>query len=136
MGDDEFKSTLRPDRKLIVAEVAGQTATLFSPRGTLTPSELETIDIEADSLLVDRLLPEKPVAVGETWKPSGEFLAVLLGLDEIAKTDVQSTLNEVTGKVARFSMSGRIEGAVQGVSTQIELNGKYRFDFAATVSTG
>jgi hypothetical protein len=131
VGGDEFKPTLRPERALIVAETAGQTATLFSPHGPLTSSELETIDIQANSLLIDRLLPEKEVAVGDKWDHSGELLAVVLGLDEVAKTDVQSTLSEVTGKVARFTIKGKVEGAVHGVTSQIELEGKYRFDLRA-----
>lgn len=136
VGDGQFDPALKPDHRLIGVETAKQSALLFSPLGNLTRDELDAIDIQADSLLLDRLLPEKPVAVGDSWPHSEQFLAALLGLDEVAKTTVQSTLKEVKeegkGKnartLARFEITGRVEGAIYGVSTVIDIKGKYRFD--------
>ena len=128
VGGDEFKPTLRTDRHLICAEAVGQTTRLSSPLGKLLRTELEVIDVQANSLLLDRLLPEKPVAIGDTWKHSGELLAAMLGLDEVAKTDVQSRLKEATDTLARFEIEGKVEGAIHGVATKIEIKGKYRFD--------
>lgn len=136
VGDGQFDPALKPEHRLIGVETAKQSALLFSPLGNLTRDELDAIDIQADSLLLDRLLPEKPVAVGDSWPHSEQLLAALLGLDEVAKTTVQSTLKEVKeegkGKdartLARFEITGRVEGAIYGVSTVIEIKGKYRFD--------
>ena len=128
VGDGEFKPTLAPEHRLIAVEAAKQSALIFSPAGNLTRDELDAIDIPANSLLVDRLLPETAVAVGDRWPHSQELLAAMLGLDEVAKCTVQSTLKEVTSDVARFEITGRVEGAVYGVSTTIEIKGKYRFD--------
>ena len=128
IGGDEIKPTLRADRRLVCAEAAGQTTLLFSPLGKLAWAELEVIDVQANSLLLDRLLPEKPVAAGDVWKHSGELLAAMLGLDEVAKTDVQSRLKEATDTLARFEIEGKLEGAIHGVATKIEIKGKYRFD--------
>ena len=52
----------------------------------------------------------------------------MLGLDEVGKTTVESTLKEVTDIVARFEFAGQVEGTIYGVSTAIEIKGKYRFD--------
>lgn len=136
VGDGQFEPTLKPEHRLIAVEAGKQSATLFSPLGNLTRDELDAIDIQANSLLLDRLLPEKPVAVGDSWPHSEELLAAMLGLDEVAKTTVQSTLKEVKeegkGKdartLARFEITGRVEGAIYGVSTVIDIKGKYRFD--------
>jgi hypothetical protein len=128
VGDGEFKPALQPQHRLIAVEAAKQTALLFSPDGNLTRDELDAIDIQANSLLLDRLLPENPVAVGDRWPHSAELLAAMLDLDEVAKTTVQSTLKEVTSTVARFELAGRVEGAAYGVSTTIEIKGKYRFN--------
>jgi len=128
VGDDEFQPTLRPDRRLICAEANGQTTLLFSPRGLLTRSELDLIEVQGNTLLWDKILPEKAVAVHDTWKHSDAWMAAMLGLDEVAKTDVQSRLQEVTDKVARFEVNGRAEGAIHGATTRIELKGRYRFD--------
>jgi hypothetical protein len=128
VGDGQVKPTLSPEHRLIAVEVAPPKSLLFSPSGCLTRDELDAIDIQANSLLIDRLLPDKPVSVGDRWSHSGDLLAAMLGLDEVAKTTVESTLKEVTDTVVRFDFAGRIEGAVYGVSTVVELKGRYRFD--------
>jgi hypothetical protein len=128
-GDEGMKPTLRDECKLIVAEAGDQTAVLFSPKGKLNDSELELIEISGgNSLLFDRLLPEKPAAIGEAWRHSEQFMAQFLSLDEVGQSDVQSTLKEVTDKVARFEMSGQVAGVVDGVSAEIEIQARYRYD--------
>ena len=128
VGEGEFKPEIRPQRRLIGAQFAEQTLTLFSPAGPLARDELDAINVPADSLLLDGLLPKKPVAVGDHWRHSKKLLCAMLGLDEVAESDVESTLKEVTNVVARFELSGGVQGAIHGVSTKIELKGKYRFD--------
>ncbi len=128
VGQDQFKPALRPGRRMIGVNIDSQAMTLFSPSGTLTRDELELLDVLGNSLLLDRLLPEEPVAVGQRWKHSEKLMAMLLGLDEVGTTDVHSVLGSVTAADARIEMSGRVEGAIHGVSTKIELKAKYRFD--------
>ena len=128
VGDGQFKPTLNPEHHLIAVEATPSSALLFSPQGRLTRDELDAIDIQASSLLLDRLLPDKPVSVGDRWEHSPDTMAAILGLDEIAKTTVTSELKEVNDTVARFEFSGNIEGAIYGVSTKIEVKGRYRFD--------
>ena len=55
-------------------------------------------------------------------------MALLLGLEAVARADVRSTLGKVTGSAAEIIMAGRVEGALYGVSTDIEIKAKYRFD--------
>ena len=128
VGDGRFKPTLKPEHRLIAVEAAEKAATLFSPGGSLTRDELDAVDIQVNNLLLDRLLPEKAVTVGDRWPHSAELLTALLGLDEVAKTTVQSTLKEVAKTVARFEITGRVEGAVGGVSTVVDIKGRYRFN--------
>lgn len=136
VGDGQFEPALRPEHRLIGVEAGKQTATLFSPAGNLTRDELDAIDIPGNSLLVDRLLPEKLVAVGDRWPLPDSLLAALLRLDEVTKSGVESTLKEIASvgskeasrKVARFEFAGKVEGARYGVSAKIEIKGKYRFD--------
>ena len=128
VGDGQLKPTLKPEHRLIAVEAGEKGATLFSPDGSLTRDELDAVDIQANSLLLDRLLPEGAVAVGDRWPHSAELLAALLGLDEVAKTTVQSKLDEVAKTVARFEISGRVEGAIGGVSTVIDIKGRYRLN--------
>jgi hypothetical protein len=130
LGEERIEPKLRPANSLIAVEATEQGAILYSPQGNLTRDELDAIDIQANSLLLDRLLPEKPLAVGESFSPPEQFLAALLGLDRAAKSTVQCTLKEVVEAVARFEMQGRVEGSVAGAAAEIELKGRYRFDRA------
>jgi len=127
IGDGRFQPALEERHHLIAVEAGKQSALLFSPQGNLTRDELDAIDVQANSLLLDRLLPETPVNVGDHWSHSPELMAALLGLDEVAKTTVESTLKQVTGGVARLEIAGQVEGAIYGVATKIEIKGRYRF---------
>ncbi|MEN6493892.1 MAG: hypothetical protein ABFD16_06335 [Thermoguttaceae bacterium] len=121
--------TLREERRLIGAAIDGTKAMLFSPRGPLTRDELDLVDPLGNSLLVERFLPEKPVAIGEKWEHSAELMTALLGLDAVSEAKVSSTLLTVDPeKPARFEMTGRVSGAIGGVATEIELQAKYHFD--------
>ncbi len=127
-GDYEYKPALRDERRLIATRINGPEVTMFSPQGPLTFEELELIDVLANSLVLDRLLPQDPVAAGVPWEHSNDLVAALLGLDRIDNNDVRSKFTDVAEGKARFEMSGRVSGAEEGVSTEIELKGKYHFD--------
>jgi len=122
------KPVLREDRRLIGVEVAGPKTTLFSPHGSLTRDELDLVDLLGNSLLMDCLLPEQPVRVGDQWKHSADLITALLGLDAVSEADVSSTLLTVSAERARFEMNGRVAGAVGGVTTDLEVKAKYHFD--------
>ncbi len=95
VGKDGFQPALQPRHRLVACEVAKQGPILFSPNGNLTRDELGAIDIPINTFLLDRLLPEKPVVVGDQWPHSKALMAALLGLDEVAKCTVESKLKEV-----------------------------------------
>jgi hypothetical protein len=131
VADDETKPQLREDRRLIAAQMKNGKAILFSPKGTLTREELDLVDPLGNSLAVDRLLPGKPVAVGDAWKHDDDVMASLCGLDSVTKNSAESTLVSVVDGSAKMEMAGRVEGVVGGLTTAIELKAKYRFDAKA-----
>jgi hypothetical protein len=118
---------LRSDRKLITVQCEGDRTTLCCPTGPLTREELDLIDVPANSLLLDRLLPEKAVSVGDKWSHGEELIAGLLGLDAVSQTDVASELKDIDADAARIEFAGSVQGALGGVSTSIELKGRYKF---------
>jgi hypothetical protein len=124
------KPTLRDERRLIGADWGTAGVTLFSPQGPLKRDELDLLALPANSLVIDALLPSEPVEVGKAWKHAEPLLAALLDLDAVSSSDVQSTLKSATPqRSATIEMSGKLEGAVHGVSTKIELKGRYTYDF-------
>lgn len=120
----ETKQSLRDDRRLIAAEVRPDGATLFSPLGPLTREELELLEIPGTTLIPAGLLPSQRVKVGETWKPSDTTTALLVNLDAVLKQDVVCKLDEVEGDVAIISATGKVSGAVGGISSDVELKVK------------
>jgi hypothetical protein len=136
IDNGSLEPELRHDRRTIVADDTDGRVTIFSPTGPLTRDELDLVDLPATSLLLDRLLPQRPVPVGERWRHDDSLLAELLGLDAVSQSDVQSQLKEVTGDRARLELSGHVLGAVGGVATEIEVKAKYRFDFNQHRITG
>ncbi len=128
VGNQDFSPALRDDRRLIVAEAGAESTAMFSPLGPLTRDELDLIDQPGNTLLLDRLLPDGQVAVGDTWKHSPELIATLLGIDAVKSTDVTSKLLEVVGDIARIDLAGDVSGAVGGVATEIDVTGRYQFN--------
>ena len=131
-----IQPTLRDNRRLIVADEADGRVTLFSPLGPLSREELDLVDLPANSLVLDRLLPDSPVKVGQRWTHNDALMAELLGLDAVSQNDAASVLKEVSDGRARLELAGRVLGAVAGVATEIEIKAKYRYDFDARRITG
>jgi len=121
---------LRDARRRIVA-ATGPSQTLYSPDGPLTREELDLIEVSSNSLLVDQLLPDRRVAKGDQWRHSETLVAGLLELDAVSQSDVTSELASIDDQTAMMEIKGRVFGAVGGVATEVELEGKYRFDRAA-----
>lgn len=127
---------LRDARRLIVADEANGQVALFSPTGALTRDELDLVDLPANSLLLDRLLPDRPARVGDHWRHGDVLVGELLGLDAVSQNSLESELKEVAGGRARLELVGRVLGAVAGVATEIEVKAKYRFDMNERRVTG
>ena len=127
----EVQSELRDGRRLIAVSAEEGKAVLYCPASPLAADELDLIDLPANTLVLDRLLPAYRVGVGESWKHSDELVAILLGLDAVSTSRIESELASVKNSVALVDLSGSAEGAIHGVSTEIQIRGKYQFDLDA-----
>jgi hypothetical protein len=124
------KSILRQDRNLVVIQPTEAQPLVFSAVGPLTAEELDLLQVPFTSTIVDRLLPGKSTTVGDTWKHDDTLLSALLNLDAVSQSDVTSTLSEVDEKAARIELRGTAQGALGGVATEFEIEGRYKFDRA------
>lgn len=123
------KPAFAPARRLIVAEhQAKSRCLLYCPTAPLAREELELIDVPGNTLILDQTLPPAPVSLGDTWKLAHETLAALLCLDAVSWSDVECVLGTVTDGVADVSAAGPVSGATGGISTEIEVKIKYKFD--------
>ncbi len=128
VGDETFRPSLRDQRRLIGVELRKSKVVLYSPNGPLTREELDLLDVQGNSLLLERLLPPEGVAVGDSWKHPDDVLAALFGLDAIADSDAQSVLQSVREGSAQLEMVGQVNGSIHGRPTRLQVKAKYRFD--------
>ena len=71
------------------------------------------------------------MALGESWKLADTTLGALLCLDAVGWSDVECVLGTVKDGLADIAAAGRVSGAVGGISSEIELKIKYKFDVRA-----
>ncbi|MDO4551526.1 MAG: hypothetical protein Q4C96_09795 [Planctomycetia bacterium] len=129
---------LRDDAKFVV-EAAEQTQKLderarlfgvnihdaeiryFRPESLLTREERDLLDQQGISLLLDFLLPNREVKIGESWAQSADVMGLLLQLDMVFQLEVKTTLKEVKGKIAVLETEGWIEGSSDGTASKMNL---------------
>ena len=121
-------SKLPPERRLIRAAVSQKRSTLGAAEGHLTRAEHDLLDLPFNTLLLNELLPAPNSQKGSAAKPTEQLLAMLLGLDAVSRSDVQSVLTAVSSDVGEITLEGALGGVVNGQATEIELKGKLHFD--------
>lgn len=120
---------LREERQLILASQGNRTGERFtSPYGPLSREELELIDVSGGGYPPESLLPSKTVELAETWSLPDDVTAELLRLDKISEGQLTSEVKAITSETVKVDLSGRVQGEVDGVETDIELIGNYQFD--------
>ncbi len=121
-------SRLNPQRNRIVAQGQREGIQVYSPTGPLSFDDLELLRTPGDSLAILGLLPGKMVAVGESWKPDSWVIQTLTGVEAVLKSDLSCRLESVANQQAKVTFEGRIEGAIVGAATTLQVSGHYVFD--------
>jgi hypothetical protein len=131
VDESGLKPRLRDQRRLIVAAQRDGRVVLFSPEGPLTRDELDLIDIAGGTLTLDQLLPAEPVALGDKWPQDEAAIEALLDLDAIARCEVESVLSDVKDGLAEVTLAGAVQGATEGVATELQIKARYYFHLKA-----
>lgn len=127
LGKSPITSELRPDRRLVAAAFDSTGGMVFSPRGPLTRDELELIDTPANTLLLSRLLPKEPIAVGGVYTLEGELFQPFFRLDAVNSCEAKGKLVSHDGKLALAEIDGKLSGAIGGVATDLDFQIKYYY---------
>jgi hypothetical protein len=91
--------------------------------GFLSREELDLLETPFDPLLLDHLLPDQPVAIGDSWTVAADAVAGLLAVDTVESGGLDAKLIEVVDGRAAVKLSGIIDGAADGVPTHVVVEG-------------
>lgn len=129
IGDVIKTPELDDERQTIVCSLDGDKVSLFSPNGSLRGEQLLLIeDLPGNTLTLDRLLPNKEVAVGDAWKISDSVLRSFLSIDAVGENNVEAVLTAVANKMAMVEIVGDVSGVYLGAATEMTVRAKYQFD--------
>ncbi|MDO4570992.1 MAG: hypothetical protein Q4D38_11445 [Planctomycetia bacterium] len=116
-------------KPLLAVDIHNAKANYFRPGDRMTRDELDVVHLQANTLLLDYILPNRSdIQVGNAWKLSPDAAGLLLQLDLVFQLDIRVKLAEVKNNVAILEISGWIEGSSDGTSSKIETTGKAYFD--------
>jgi hypothetical protein len=123
--------TLRPERRLFVAQRHKEQSLVYSPAGSLLREEVELTSEHFPVIGVMGLLPGKEVTVGETWKVTNPVAETLCNFEGLTEQSLVCKLEEVKDQVARVSVSGSATGIDLGALTKLTIEATYQYDLAS-----
>ena len=122
--------TLRPDRRLIVAQRPADALVCYCPQGSLTREELETVSEHFDTLDLAGLLPGKEVATGDTWKIGNAAAQALCLFEGLVENNLTGKLTDVKSGDAVIVIIGAARGIELGAQASVTVNATARFNLA------
>jgi hypothetical protein len=131
VSDNPSERTLRPDRRLVVAQRDKDGLFVYSTGGAFTQEELELAHDHFDTLALPGLLPGKAVTVGDTWKVPNAVAQAVCNFEGLTEQTLTGKLDEVKDGVAAFSVSGASSGIDQGAMVKTTVNATGKFDLKA-----
>jgi hypothetical protein len=119
--------TIRDERRLIVAQRVKDQYYTYSPDGSLTRDELETLE-HFDTLALIGVLPAKAVKVGETWKLPSAVAQGLCAFEALVDHELTAKLEAVQDNQARLSVTGKANGINLGASVKLTVDASCIYD--------
>jgi hypothetical protein len=127
---ERMQHILRSNRRLIVAQHGKEGTLTYALKGSLTHGELDLMR-HFDTLAVPGLLPQKDVAVGDTWKVHNAVAQNLCAFDGLTTHSLTCTLVTVTGTKATVAISGHASGIDGGATVNLTVDGSLQYDLEA-----
>jgi hypothetical protein len=127
-GTDRTERKLRPDRRLQVAQRHNDQVLVYAPSGSLTKEELALTSEHFDTLVLTGLLPQKEVAVGDTWKISDAVAQGLCSFEGLTAQDLTCKLEKADDNIAHVSIHGTANGIDLGAMVKLTIDAGYQYD--------
>ncbi len=128
VGEDKNDRVLRTERRLFVSQRHNDRALVYSPSGPLTREELDLSAGHFDSAAVAGLLPEKDVAVGDTWKVPASVVQALCNFEGLTEHTLTGKLEAVADDAATLRFEGTANGIDLGAIAKLKIEAIARFD--------
>ncbi len=136
VDEQKTERTLDDRLKIIVAQGRPEGVELYSLGGPLTSNELDLLRAPLDSLVLPALLPDKEVAVGDSWTPPAWTAPLLAGTEAVTKSELACKLEAVEKSVATIRVQGELEGATGGAPTKVTIAGTVDYDLETKSISG
>ncbi|MBA4030052.1 MAG: hypothetical protein C0478_04035 [Planctomyces sp.] len=128
VGGEASRRQLADKLRLIVAQGRTEGIELYSLGGPMTTDEMELLQTPGDTLSLIALLPGREVKVGETWTPDYWVLPMFMAVEAVVDQKLTCTFVGLTGNLARISFTGELNGAIDGATTKVSVEGNLDFD--------
>jgi hypothetical protein len=125
--DEGTHDSLPANRRTLAVEIRDGYVAIDSLSEPLTRKQFDLVNIDGNSLALDRLLPGREIAEGENWSHDRAAIAPLLDMDHVAVCEVSSVVTGETNNQVQIRLAGTVHGTVGGAPTEIELRGAYLF---------
>jgi len=112
-------ATLRPERRLAVAQRSNAGSLAYCPAGPLSREEMELVTEHFDTLAVAGLLPDSAVNVNDTWKIGNDTAQALCAFDGLLSHELTGRLVKVNGDQAAIAVSGVAKGIDLGAQVAL-----------------
>jgi hypothetical protein len=119
--------TLPAEKRTVTAELAADGFAVRGVDAALTRNEFDLLDVEGNSLAIDRLLPGKTFREGEGWDHTAEVIGPLLGMDHVAVCEVRSVVVGEENRQVQIRLAGTVHGTVDGAAAELELRAAYLY---------
>lgn len=142
LGANVVRPLLDSSRKFIISEFDGKSTRVFSAGGPMKDEQYALInELPFNTTLLDRLLPNREVKLGEDWQLPKEVVVALLGVDAIENNTIHLTLTSIADNFAEVELyqigsknakneeaPSTLVCASEGASIGLDLEGKFQFD--------
>ena len=94
----------------------------------MTRAELELVQGLGDPLALVDLLPDQPVATGESWRVGDAAALAVTGYDVVTSNEMRGELESADAAQARVRLKGQIKGSALGGTGSMTVDGFMNFD--------
>ena len=142
IGANTALPKLDKSRKFVVSEYDGKKTQLYSLGGAMRDEQYALLhELPFNTTMLDLLLPNREVKLGEDWRLSNDAVVALLGVDAIENNTIHLSVTSIADNFAEVELyqigdkdkdgkdgPSTLECAAEGASVSLDMEGKYQFD--------